>query len=382
MNILFVTNNFPPMDGGIAAFDYHICKQLSGRGHKVMIIANRFQRSGDFDRQQDFSIRRLNAKFRPTSIEAVYNILALTLKEKIEVVFFGHFGSTHWLGGVLSKKIFNIPYVVLVHGTEFNAYLHGFTQIDRLASRTVLKNANTIIVNSNATKSLVKRHGYPSSRIHIVHPGTDKVNFKTSVSESNSIDKLELKGKKVLLTASRLVAKKNHENVLKALPSMIREIPNLIYLIIGKGEEEKRLIKLTKDLDLEKYVKFVGYVEPKDISRYYNICDVFVMPSKTVDIDYESFGIVYVEANACGKPVIAGRSGGVEDAVVDGVTGLLVDPDNIEEISQAIIRLLTDQEYARELGENGRRRVERELNWTTVGRKIEEILKETAMQRH
>ena len=176
------------------------------------------------------------------------------------------------------------------------------------------------------------------------------------------------------MTASRLVAKKNHENVLKSLPLVIKVIPDIIYIIIGKGKEEEKLIRLTKDMGLGKYVKFVGFVEPKDMPMYYDICDIFIMPSKTVDFDYESFGIVYIEANACGKPVIGGKSGGVEDAVIDGVTGLLVDPENIEEIAQTIIRLLTDREYARKLGENGRRRVENELNWKTTGKKIEEVL--------
>ena len=371
------TSNFPPMDGGIAIFDYHICRELCARGHNVSVLTTRFQASEDFDSHQGFYIQRLNDKARPTSMEAIYRLLYLTVKRKIEVVFFGHFGSTHWLGGVLSKKFFKIPFIILVHGTEFNAYFHRFAWADRYASKVVLKNASTIIVNSQTTKKLVEVHDFSTGRIHIVCPGADPANFKPDDSESGIVDKLGLKNKKVLLSASRLVAKKNHKNVLKALPSVIKKIPNLVYLIIGKGEEEEKLIRLTRYLCLEKYVVFVGYVEPKDMALYYNICDVFVMPSKTVDIDYESFGIVYAEANACGKPVIGGKSGGVEDAVIDGVTGLLVDPENIEEISGAILRLLTDQEYAKRLGENGRRRVEEELNWTMVGRKIEEIMKNT-----
>ena len=198
--------------------------------------------------------------------------------------------------------------------------------------------------------------------------------FRRHAQESNIIEEYGLQGKKILMTASRLVAKKNHENVLKSLPLVIKVIPDIIYIIIGKGKEEEKLIRLTKDMGLGKYVKFVGFVEPKDMPMYYDICDIFIMPSKTVDFDYESFGIVYIEANACGKPVIGGKSGGVEDAVIDGVTGLLVDPENIEEIAQTIIRLLTDREYARKLGENGRRRVENELNWKTTGKKIEEVL--------
>ncbi|MFC1815838.1 glycosyltransferase family 4 protein [Thermodesulfobacteriota bacterium] len=380
MNILFVTSNFPPMDGGIAVFDYHICRELCARGHDVSVLTTRYHASEDFDSQQYFYTQRLSGKMRPTSVEAIYRILYLSVKQKIEVIFFGHFGSTHWLGGVLSKKFLKIPYIILVHGTEFNAYFHRFAWADRYASKVVLKNASTIIVNSQTTKKLVEVHDFSTGRIHIVHPGADPANFKSDDSESGIVDKLGLKNKKVLLSASRLVAKKNHKNVLKALPSVIKKIPNLVYLIIGKGEEEEKLIKLTRYLRLEKYVTFVGYVEPKDMPLYYNICDVFAMPSKTVGIDYESFGIVYAEANACGKPVIGGKSGGVEDAVIDGVTGIIVDPDNIEEISQAIVRFLTDEGYAQKLGGNGRRRVEEELNWGVVGKKIEGILKKTAVR--
>lgn len=377
MNVLFVSSNFPPREGGIAIFNYNICKELFAREHKVLTLADGFQGGEDFDREQPFVIKRLKGRIRPTSLEAIYKILSLVLRNRIEMIFFGHFDSTHWLGGVLAKKIFKVPYVILIHGTEFNAYFYRFTWVDHWASKIVLRNASKIVANSRATKKLVEDHGFPSSKINIVHPGTDPAKFSIRDKQMDLIEKFGLKDKKVLLAASRLVAKKNHENVLKALPSVIQKIPNIIYLIIGKGEEEERLLKLTKDLGLEKYVKFIGYVEPKDMPIYYNICDIFVMPSKTVDFDYESFGIVYAEANACGKPVIGGKSGGVEDAVIDGFTGLLVDPDNTEEISQAIIRLLSDEAYAKKLGENGLRRVEEELNWTMVGRKIEEIMKKT-----
>ncbi len=382
MKILFVTANFPPNDGGIAVFNYNICKELSARGYRLVVIATGFQKDGNFDRQQGFKIIRLGGRVRPTSVETIYKILYLTFKENIDIVFFGHFGSTHWLGGVLVRKIFRIPYTILVHGTELNAYSCHFTQVDKWVSKIILKNASTIVVNSNTTKNLVESYGYPSSSIYIVHPGTDPIHFRTDSQGLNVIEKLGLGGKHVLLTASRLVEKKNHENVLKSLPLVLRKVPNLIYLIIGKGEEKERLIKITKDMCLEKYVNFIGYIEPREMPLYYNLCDVFVMPSKTVDYDYESFGIVYVEANAVGKPVIGGRSGGVGDAVINGVTGLLVDPENIEEISQAIIRLLTDQKYSKQLGENGRMRVEEELNWKMMGIKIEGILKKTITGCH
>lgn len=375
LNILFVTSNFPPMDGGIAVFDYHICKELFAGGHKVIVVANRFQGCEKFDREQDFYIRRLDGKIRPTSIEAIMNILYLTLKEKIDVILFGHFGSTHWLGGVLARKILRIPYFILVHGTEFNVYFYMFSRIDRWASRIVLNNAKAILVNSFSTKRLVESHGYPSEHIKIIHPGTDPESFHPLIDSTPLREKYCLNGEKIIMIASRLVKKKNHINLLNAFHNVVKKIPNSVLLIVGQGEEEAAIRARIDKLKLNDYVKLVGYVNPTEMPRYYALCDVFIMPSKTVGYDYESFGIVYIEANACGKPVIAGRSGGIEDAVIDGVTGLLVDPENIEEISQAIIRLLTDQEYARKLGENGRRRVENELNWMAVGKKIEEILK-------
>lgn len=364
------------MDGGIAAFNYHVCKELYERGHKVNVIANRSEQSEGFNLPMyKFEIRRLNGRIRPSAVEAIYKILLTIMKEKSDVIFYGHFGSTHWLSGPLAQSIFSIPYLILVHGTEFNAYLHRFTKVDSWVSKIILKNAAQIIVNSRATKKLVEDHGYPPGKIHVVHPGANPEMFKADNTSNEIKRKYKLEGKKVLLSISRLVAKKNHAGILHALPEVINRIPNLTYLIVGRGPEEEKIRRIIEELRLQDYVILVGYVEPQYTAPYYHVCDIFVMPSKTVDIDYESFGIVYAEANACGKPVIAGRSGGIEDAVFDGVTGLLVDPDNIEEISHSIVRLLTDAEYAQKLGENGRQRVEKELNWSVVGEKIEEILK-------
>jgi len=374
MKILFVSADFPPMDGGIAIFDYHICKELVARGHKLIVIAKWFQGCKDFDNKQDFVIFRLKGKIRPTSLESIYKILITILKKKIELIFFGHFGSTHWLGGVLAKKIFKVPYIIFVHGNEFNAYLHKLTKADRWASKIVLKNTTQIITNSRATKKVIENNGFPSKRIHIVYPGADPEIFNANNQNIEIMKKYELEGKKVLLSVSRLAWIKNHVNVLNALPKVIKHFPNLIYLIVGKGEEEKNIRIVINELGLQSYVKLIGYIEPPHVGPYYCTCDVFIMPSKSGNTYYESFGIAYAEANACGKPVIAGKSGGIEEAVIDGVTGLLVDPENIEEIAQTIIRLLTDREYARKLGENGRRRVENELNWKTTGKKIEEVL--------
>ena len=112
-----------------------------------------------------------------------------------------------------------------------------------------------------------------------------------------------------------------------------------------------------------------------ELSKYYRACDVFIMPSREIPErgDAEGFGIVYLEANACGKPVIGGRSGGVPSAILDGVTGLLVNPLSTEEISGSLRKLLLNNELAKKLGANGRMRVEEELNWDIIANKIQQV---------
>lgn len=371
MNILILSSNFPPIGGGIANFVQNITNELVNRGNNTTVLTKKCGcKDKELDSKQCFQVYRYKNLPRLSSLCAIAKTLYLVIIKKSELIFLGLFLSTHGLGAVLAQKLLGIPYVIFVHGNEMNYYFK-LSKIDRWASNQLLKNADFIFVNSAATKKRVESYGYPVKKISIVHPGTDPNKFKQGDKNLNIIKKFRLNGKRVLLTVSRLVPIKNHENVLKALTFVIRIVPNLIYLIIGEGMEEERLEILTKDLGLEEFVKFAGYVEPDEISPYFNICDVFIMLSIKIGYEYESFGIVFLEANACSKPVIASNIGDVEEAVIDGVTGLLVDPHDVDEIARAIIRLLTDREYAQKLGASGRRRVERESNWQVVGGKIE-----------
>ena len=322
-----------------------------------------------------YSVYRYCLPARMSSKVIVKKLLYFILKHKADVVLQGLFSSTHGLGLVAGSKLLRVPYTILVHGFDIQNSFAG-SRIDRWGSRLLLNNATLVIANSQATKNKIEHLGYNPNKIVIINPGVDPQIFNTKIDFSKVSKKYNLDGRKVILTVSRLVAKKNHVAVLRALTQVVSKVPNVLYLIIGKGEEEVSIKKMVKDLNLTDNVVFVGYVEPENTPPYFAACDVFVMPSKTVGVDYESFGIVYAEANACGKPVIGGKSGGVKDAVIDGLTGLLVDPANIDEIASIIIRLLTDDEYAQKLGVNGRKRVEQELNWNVVGEKVERILNE------
>ena len=167
------------------------------------------------------------------------------------------------------------------------------------------------------------------------------------------------------------------------MPELVKEVPDLVYVIVGDGPERANLEHLTEDLKIGRHVLFIGSCAPERLVQFYNVCDLFILLSKTLPLigtqeyraeDLEGFGITFTEAGACGKPVVGGNSGGIPDAIVNGETGYLVDPDNLQEIKEAILGLLLNPEKAKEMGENGRRRVIDELSWQKVTKQFDSRL--------
>ena len=138
------------------------------------------------------------------------------------------------------------------------------------------------------------------------------------------------------------------------------------YLIIGKGKEEKRLKTLVKRLDLENHVSFLGFVSEEELVMFYNASDVFILVSREIPGDFEGFGLVYLEANACGKPVIGAKTGGIEDAIKHGETGLLVRDVKMDNVAEAILKLLINKDYAVKLGKTGLAQIKKYRTWEFV----------------
>jgi len=173
-----------------------------------------------------------------------------------------------------------------------------------------------------------------------------------------------------------LVERKGHDMVLRALPQILEKVPNLIYLIVGDGQNKKNLLKLRSRLKLDQNVIFTGYLSDNELPALYQASSALIMPARQgPEGDIEGFGLVFLEANSHGLPVIAGNTGGQTEAVVDGSTGLIVDSLSTSQIAQAVIKLITDQKLARRLGEQGKKRVQEEFNWDNETRKIEKLLK-------
>ena len=284
--------------------------------------------------------------------------------------------------GLWLRKWMQMPYVVYAHGNE----ILDAMQADGDRIRLGICSADCVLANSRFTADLLKQVGVESERIEIVHPGCDVARFQpTSVSDDfrKAILGRHAAGK-VILTVGRLVARKGHDVMIRALPRVLKNIPDACYVIVGSGPAKPMLEELTFSMGVRGNVIFLENVGDAELPSIYGMCDVFVMPSRAnlKACDVEGFGIVYLEANACGKPVIAGKSGGIADAVVDGETGLLVPPDSPETLSDSICRMLTHKEYAERLGQQGRERVVREFSWNEVASRVDRIMMAVASGKY
>lgn len=293
-----------------------------------------------------------------------------------------------WSGNIalLLKRLLGIPLVVFAHGNELLKL--SIKQWNK--PRLCLEKADQVIAISRYTRSLLRDIGIPDEKVSVVLQGVDPGLFFPISQEEVAAAKAKygVKGKKVLLTTGGLLRRKGQDRVIEALPRVLRKHPDLVYLIAGEGKDEPAYRKLADKLGLGEQVRFLGRIPTTgDLRELYNICDIFIMPSR-LDLEarsVENFGITFIEAGACGKPVIGGRSGGIPEAIIDGVTGLLVDPESVEEIAGAVLSLLADPVRAKEMGERGRERALNELTWARicgeVGRICLRVLREHAVGR-
>jgi phosphatidylinositol alpha-1,6-mannosyltransferase len=370
---LLVSNRyFPPQAGGISHFMGSVATAL---GPEQVCCLTDVPSKLD-SRTEDVSVRvyRRPAAFsRTTSVQAIGLALALSqimLIERPQIIqlamaYEGFIGL--WL-----RRWLRLPFVVYAHGNEILDAMDSEWQTPRQA----LLQADRVLACSQFTLDLVKKVGVDPERAVIVHPGCDANRFRPIQPNETLREKiLERRCRDRVILTVGLESLKGHDMVIRALPRLLRTLPDVTYIIAGSGSQE-RLDHLARELGVRNRVIFTGLVSADDLPALYALCDLFVMPSRQdlAQHSVEGFGLVYLEANACGRPVIGGRSGGVRDAVVDGVTGLLVDPHDPEDIANAIGLLLTNPELARQLGEQGRSRVLNEFTWDTVGQRIRGIL--------
>jgi phosphatidylinositol alpha-1,6-mannosyltransferase len=238
----------------------------------------------------------------------------------------------------------------------------------------ILEQAAGVVANSEFTKNELIKLGVAENKIAIIYP-CPVDGSRIEPGKVNEIkNRLGLADKKIILTAGRLVARKSYDKVIEAMPKILEKVQQAIYVIAGDGPEKESLKFKIENLKLENEVLLLGEVSEEKKNAFYQLCDLFIMTPRQIGADVEGFGTVYLEANQYGKPVVAGKSGGVAEAVVDGVTGLIVDPENINKISDAVIKILSDENLAKKIGGRGREMVEKEFIWEIQIVKLEKII--------
>ncbi len=380
MNILLISEWFPPHSGGMESILYNLI--INSAGDKYIVYAPFIRGCRKFDSRQDFEIIRslawssfIGARIwiRLLLIWMIIHSVWIIRRRKIDIVFFG---SLHLYMGIWSNSIklfFNKPCFAFIFGEEIEKTLRDSRAVVRLLARFVIlamKRMDRLIAGSNYTVDKLISWGVPPDRIIKNFPCVDLRIFRPGLETRDILKYHGIESKRIILTVARLEKRKGIDLVIRAFPDILRYIPDAVYLIVGSGTQERYLHVLVKELGLSDKVIFVGniynYEDNCDLARYYNTCDVFIMANRVIrrKNETEGFGIVFLEANACGKPVIGGRSGGTSDAIVDKVTGLLIDSEDKKQIIEAVVTLLTDRIYAETLGRNGRLRAEREFTWS------------------
>jgi phosphatidylinositol alpha-1,6-mannosyltransferase len=242
------------------------------------------------------------------------------------------------------SKVFPFTLIMRRIGSTTDAltYLGEFTR--RAISRSL---------TSRAASAMVK-----------IAPGIDTEHF-SPVDSTELKTSMGLSGKRVIVSVGRLVHRKGQDKLIESMPSIIQEIPNAHLLLVGEGPYRKHLMELVRKHHLEDFVTFIGRIQFAQLPSYICCGEIFAMPSRSrfAGLEVEGLGIVYLEASACGLPVIAGASGGAPDAVIDGVTGVVVDGLDTEAIAKEAVKLLNNPTLAREMGVAGREWVEEKWRW-------------------
>ncbi|MFA5106975.1 MAG: glycosyltransferase family 4 protein [Patescibacteria group bacterium] len=373
---LFVTLDYPPRVGGVARVYTNLIRRLPP--DRVLVLAPPERQDHLFDRREPYRIIRRSFYTRlpllwPKWLPLLITIFRLVRREHVECI---HVGQVLPIGTavLLLQKFFHVPYIVYSHGLDVTAP-QAWPRKKRLIQK-ILNQAAAIVANSEFTKQEIIRLGVPADKILVLTPACSLLGAAAGQGLIETVRRRHnLDGREVLLTVGRLEERKGQDSVIRALGELLPRHPQLVYVVVGAGPDEQRLHHLADECQVAGQVIFAGRIPDEELPAYYQNCDVFCMPSRELsNRDVEGFGIVYLEANAYGKPVVGGKSGGVAEAIIDGQTGLLVSPGDQPALVQAIDRLLTDQAFAVRLGRAGQARVEKEFNWETRARVVRQLI--------
>ena len=379
---LVVTNDFGPRSGGIETFIHGLLAQASKNQQRNFVVLTSRQTPQSevtkFDQkmweENRIKVIRDTAKVLLPTPRLAKKAIDLFVANKCENVIFGASAPL----GLLAKSLRKAGakhIVALTHGHEvWWARMPLFSA----TLRRIGAQADQMTYLGEFTRGAVANALLREDHSKLVHlpPGVDLSHFIPAAKSVELQKKWGIADAPVIVSIGRLVARKGSDQLIKAMPEVLQQFPKSKLLLVGTGNYKNRLEKLVRNLKVQDSVIFTGRVEHDLLPDYYRLGDIFAAPcrSRYGGLEVEGLGIVYLEASACGVPVIAGKSGGAPDAVLDGKTGLLVNGRDHREVGAALIKLLSDLPLRQKMGADGRVWMEQLWSWEGIGARFEEII--------
>lgn len=350
--ILLLTENFPPIEGGSGRWFWELYSRLPK--DQVTIVTHSELGAENFDQTHDLNVVRMHLRSAEWGFKSLTGLhfywrtvraLVRIIKQRnITHIHCGrviHEGVTAWL----LSKITKIKYLCYVHGEDVQTAATSREQA--LLVRAVCKRSEVIICNSNNSANLVVDLKFANrAKCKVLHPGVDTERFTIAERDEKFLDSMGWAGKTVLLTVGRLQRRKGQDMMIKAMSALLSRFPNLFYAIVGRGECKAELESLIDEYQISSNVQVYPEVDDRIMIQCYQQCDAFILPNRTIGGDIEGFGMVLIEAQACGQPVIAGNSGGTKEALKPGETGFVIDCNTPESIENNLSELLTRERLA------------------------------------
>jgi phosphatidylinositol alpha-1,6-mannosyltransferase len=369
---LLLTEIFPPAVGGSGRLFWEIYRRLPK--DQFLIAAADSPAAAAFDRTHDRTVFRLPMAIGDRGLRR-YGSLKFYLQTASRVrrivrdhgIGLIHCGRNLPEGfvGYLVNRWCGVPFTFFTHGEDI-----GVSRRSRemaWMTRQVMRRAMAAFANSfNTRRLLLEEWGYPDEKVRVIQPGVDATRFVPAERDEAVRAELGWANRTVLLTVGRLQKRKGHDTLIRGLKAIREKHPDVLHAVIGTGEEEVGLRKLVAQEDLTRHVQFLGGVSDERMVQCYQQCDLFVLPNRDINGDIEGFGMVLLEAQACGRPVLAGDSGGTGETMAPPHTGRVVNCDTPEPLVNAVLEMLADATRLREMGRRGREWVEGRFDWPAV----------------
>jgi phosphatidyl-myo-inositol dimannoside synthase len=374
VSLLLITNDYPPRAGGIQQYCHNLVRRLPP--DEVVVYAPAWPGAEEFDAAEPYRIVRHPTSNMLPRDPVARRAVALIREVQPDLVCFGAAFPLGLLARRLTRET-GVPCVGFTHGVE--VAVSGLPLLRRAMTR-VAGDLRLLTAVSRWSAARVERGARGRCPVELLPSGVAADVYRPDVDGSAVRARHGLGQDPVCVCVSRLVPRKGQDKLIQAWPRVVAQVPAARLLIVGPGPYRRRLERMAAASPAAGRIHFTGEVRWEELPEHYAAGDVFAMPCRTrwAGMDLEALGVVFLEAAAAGLPVVAGRSGGAPETVVEGVTGTVVDGRRAQQVGDAVAGLLADLPRARAMGQAGRRRVEQEFSWEAVTARLEKLLAEAA----